>query len=226
MSVSSTKKIAVVTGASRGLGLGTARALREEGFELILLGRKRDTLAGPATELGGHAVVMDLGDRDSIARAAAEVRSLAGDGINLLVNNAGVFLEKEGAGADQVDRSVQTNALGPLQFTLALGDLLRKRGGVVVNVSSGMGSLKDAGPCFAGYRISKTALNAVTRNLAQEWPELRVNSVCPGWVRTEMGGPHAERSLEQGVASILWACHVPADGPTGGFFRDGKALEW
>jgi NAD(P)-dependent dehydrogenase (short-subunit alcohol dehydrogenase family) len=79
---------------------------------------------------------------------------------------------------------------------------------------------------YPGYRVSKTALNAVTRFLSQEWPELRVNSVCPGWVRTEMGGENAERGVEEGVASILWAALLSTDGPTGGFFRDGKPLAW
>jgi NAD(P)-dependent dehydrogenase (short-subunit alcohol dehydrogenase family) len=172
---------------------------------------------------------LDLSDDTSIEKAAGAIRELYPDGLDLLVNNAGMFPEDAGAfPPEQVRRAFQTNALGPLQFSLLLGPLLAKRRGVVVNVSSGMGALHDMGPGHPAYRISKTALNAVTRYLSQEWlaSGVRVNSVCPGWVRTDMGGPGANRSVEEGVNSILWAAHVPADGPTGGFFRDGKRLDW
>ena len=100
--------------------------------------------------------------------------------------------------------------------------------GRVVNVSSGMGSLSDMGGRSLGYKASKTALNALTRVLAGEvkGEGIKVNAVCPGWVRTDMGGPSASRSLEQGASGIVWAATLPEDGPSGGFFRDGKPLDW
>ena len=100
--------------------------------------------------------------------------------------------------------------------------------GTVVNVSSGMGQLSDMNGCCPGYRLSKTALNAVTRILADELKHtaIRVNSVCPGWVKTDMGGAGAERSVQEGAAGIVWAACLPDDGPSGGFFRDGKPIPW
>jgi NAD(P)-dependent dehydrogenase (short-subunit alcohol dehydrogenase family) len=104
----------------------------------------------------------------------------------------------------------------------------RARYGRIVNVSSGMGQLCDMGGCFAGYRLSKTALNAVTRIVAAETAgdNILVNSVCPGWVRTAMGGANAERSVEEGAKGIVWAATLPDGGPSGGFFRDGQPLSW
>jgi NAD(P)-dependent dehydrogenase (short-subunit alcohol dehydrogenase family) len=224
------EKIAAITGANRGLGWGTAQALAGKGYQVILLGRNLPALETKAKELpGAKAVGLDLAHPESIEKAAQEVRAIAPAGLDILVNNAGVFLEKNGTySPEEVRATLQVNTLGPLQFSLALGDPLRRREGSVVNVSSGMGQLSEMNGGYPGYRISKTALNAVTRYLSAEWKEsgVRVNSICPGWVRTEMGGPQAERSVEEGVASILYAALLPKGGPTGGFFRDGKRLEW
>jgi NAD(P)-dependent dehydrogenase (short-subunit alcohol dehydrogenase family) len=226
------EKTAVVTGAARGLGWGTAQALAREGYLVLLLGRDAIRLGERKREIesaGGKAEVfaLDLGNRNSIADCAAAILKKYSR-LDLLVNNAGVFLEKEGGyHAETVQATLQTNALGPLEFSQALAPALIAGHANVVNVSSGMGSLREMNGGFPGYRISKTALNAVTRYLSEEWKgKVRVNSVCPGWVRTEMGGPGADRSLEEGVASILWAARLGPGGPSGGFFRDGKALDW
>lgn len=226
------KKIALITGAARGLGWGTALALSKESYHVGLLGRDLRKLEARKKEIlsaGATASVfsLDLSDPASIARAVAEVTAEFPGGVHLLVNNAGIFLEKNGAYETALVRdTLQTNTLGPLQLTLGLEGVLKKGKANVVNVSSGMGGLAEMGGGYPGYRLSKAALNAVTRYLSQEWPELRVNSVCPGWVRTEMGGENADRSLDEGVASILWAATLAGDGPTGGFFRDGKPLAW
>jgi NAD(P)-dependent dehydrogenase (short-subunit alcohol dehydrogenase family) len=228
-------KIAVVTGANRGMGWGTSLALAKKGFEVALLGRDEEKISNRARQLedeGGRAaaVALDLAESASIQRAAKLLRERYPSGIDLLVNNAGVFLESADKPYDPaiVAKTMQINALGPLEFSLALGESLRQRRGVVVNVSSGMGGLTEMNGGYPGYRLSKTALNAATRYLSQEWKSagVRVNSVCPGWVRTDMGGAGAERSIEEGVASILWAALLPEDGPTGGFFRDGQPLAW
>jgi NAD(P)-dependent dehydrogenase (short-subunit alcohol dehydrogenase family) len=224
------EKIAAVTGANRGLGWGTAQALAGRGYRLILLGRNLPALEAKAKEIpGARAVALDLANPESIEKAAQEVRAIAPEGLDILVNNAGVFLEKNGAySPEEVRDTLQINTLGPLQLSVALGDLLHRRTGAVVNVSSGMGQLSEMNGGYPGYRISKTALNAVTRYLSEEWKEsgVRVNSICPGWVRTDMGGAQAERSVEEGVASILYAALLPKGGPTGGFFRDGKRIDW
>lgn len=226
------KKIALVTGAARGLGWGTALALAKQDFHLGLLGRDAVKLEARKREIenaGGEASVfaLDLSDPASIERAVAEVNGTFSGGVHVLVNNAGIFPEKDGAyDRAKVEQTLQTNTLGPLQFSMGLASLLRKGNANVVNVSSGMGGLTEMAGGYPAYRISKTALNAVTRYLSQEWKGLRVNSVCPGWVKTDMGGAGAERELAEGVASILWAATLPESGPTGGFYRDGKPLAW
>ena len=106
---------------------------------------------------------------------------------------------------------------------------LRERGyGRIVNLSSGAGQLTEMGSGFPAYRISKSALNALTRITAAELGahEIKVNSVCPGWVRTDMGGPHATRTVEHGAETAVWLATLPEDGPTGGFFRDMKPIPW
>jgi NAD(P)-dependent dehydrogenase (short-subunit alcohol dehydrogenase family) len=106
---------------------------------------------------------------------------------------------------------------------------MRRNGyGRVVNISSGMGQLSDMGGHSPSYRVSKTGLNALTRMLTAELGEenILVNSVCPGWVRTDMGGPNARRSVEQGAETPVWLATLPDDGPRGGFFRDRKPIPW
>lgn len=228
------KKVAIVTGATRGLGWGTALALAKKNFHVVLVGRNRAKLEERKRSLeaeGAEAsmVEMDLADTNSVENGISEIQRSFHDGIDLLVNNAGIFPEREtGFDIEKVRAAFETNTLAPLQIAMGLGELLKKRKGTVVNVSSGMGGLTEMNAGYPGYRISKTALNAVTRYLSEEWKSagVKVNSVCPGWVRTDMGGAEAERPIEQGVASILWAALLPADGPSGGFYRDGKPLEW
>ncbi|MGZ3651031.1 MAG: SDR family NAD(P)-dependent oxidoreductase [Bdellovibrionota bacterium] len=226
------KKIALVTGSARGLGWGAAKALAQKGFHVVLLGRDAGKLEARKTEIeksgsSANVVRLDLSDAASIDHAAAEVKRAYPAGIQVLINNAGIFPEKAGAYSRSMTEEVmQVNALGPLQFSLALAAPLAAGNANVVNVSSGMASLADMGAGYPAYRLSKCALNAATRYLSQEWKGLRVNSVCPGWVKTEMGGDSAERSIEEGVASILWAALLGENGPSGGFFRDGKPLPW
>ncbi len=122
---------------------------------------------------------------------------------------------------------METNAYGALRLCQALIPLMQGRGRVV-NVSSGMGQLSEMNGCCPGYRFSKAALNALTRILADELKttRIKVNSVCPGWVRTDMGGPDAERSVEEGADTIVWLATLPDDGPSGGFFRDRRPIPW
>jgi len=156
------------------------------------------------------------------------------------VNYAGILLDprddakggtssSQNSPAEMVEATFRTNTLGPYQ-TIQLAVPLMKRAGFgrIVNVSSGMGQLSEMAGGYAAYRISKTALNAVTKIFAEEnmGTNVLVNSVCPGWVRTDMGGPGAQRTVEQGAETIVWAATLPDDGPTGGFFRDKKRIDW
>ena len=125
--------------------------------------------------------------------------------------------------------TIETNLYGTLRVTQTVLPLMRKHGyGRIVNMSSGLGQLCDMHAGTPAYRISKTALNAVTRILADELQgtNIKVNSMCPGWVRTDLGGPNATRSVEEGAATAVWLATLPDDGPSGGFFRDREAIPW
>ena len=156
--------------------------------------------------------------------------------LDVLINNAGIFPDPTpGKGQDSVfdarletvRRGLETNTVAPLRLCQILIPLMQGKGRVV-NVSSGMGQLSEMNGCCPGYRLSKTALNAVTRIFAEEMRQtgVKVNSVCPGWVRTDMGGPGANLSVEEGTAGILWAATLPEDGPSGGFFRNCEPIPW
>lgn len=130
--------------------------------------------------------------------------------------------------AEDIQALFDNNALSAWRMVQKAVPLMNQRGyGRIVNVSSGMGALKDMNSGSVPYRISKTAMNAITRIVSNEVTgDVKINSVCPGWVRTELGGDNARRSLSEGAAGIVWAATLPADGPNGGFFRDGKPIDW
>ena len=234
--------LAVITGASRGLGFETCRQLGRKGYRVLLTARDHAKGKAAADTLRKEELEVDFYPLD--VTDAGSVRTLAGhldreySRLDVLVNNAGVFLDPmppEDPSASSVFRadlatvrySMETNAYGPLRLCQALVPLMRGRGRVV-NVSSGMGQLAEMNGCCPGYRFSKAALNVLTRILADELRDTRikVNSVCPGWVRTEMGGPGADRSVEEGADTIVWLATLADDGPSGGFFRDRKPIPW
>jgi NAD(P)-dependent dehydrogenase (short-subunit alcohol dehydrogenase family) len=234
--------IAVISGASRGLGFETCRQLGRRGYRVLLTARDhvRGKAAAAALKDEGLKVEfypLDVTDADSVQALAGHLEREVGR-LDALINNAGVFLDPmppEDPSASSVFRadiatlrySMETNAYGPLRLCQALIPLMRGRGSVV-NVSSGMGQLAEMNGCCPGYRFSKAAINVLTRVLADELRDTRimVNSVCPGWVRTEMGGPNADRSVEEGADTIVWLATLPDDGPSGGFFRDRKPIPW
>ncbi|MGE5153330.1 MAG: SDR family oxidoreductase [Bdellovibrio bacteriovorus] len=232
--------IAVVTGAARGLGLETCRQLAELGYRVVLTARREgdgraaaEALAAEGLDVRFHP--LDVTDGASVGRLRDTLRDTLGR-VDCLVNNAGIFPDPEpGSGAsslfeadlDAVRRGLETNTLGALRVCQALIPLMGGRGRVV-NVSSGMGQLSEMNGCCPGYRLSKTALNALTRILADELrdTDVKVNSVCPGWVRTDMGGPQATLSVAEGARGIVWAATLPDEGPSGGFFRHGVPIAW
>jgi NAD(P)-dependent dehydrogenase (short-subunit alcohol dehydrogenase family) len=230
-------RVALVTGANRGIGLEVCRQLAERDFVVLLTGRDAGKANSAAKKLGKvgrvEPLVLDVASASSIQKAAAQVASRYSY-LDVLVNNAGINYDTwETAGKADIDGTVMetitTNLLGPWRVCQAFLPLLRKsRAGRIVNVSSESGSLSEMGAGPPAYQVTKAALNALTRTLAGELHGTRilVNAVCPGWVATDMGGTGAPRSVTDGAASIIWAATLPDNGPTGGFFRDGKPLPW
>jgi NAD(P)-dependent dehydrogenase (short-subunit alcohol dehydrogenase family) len=232
-----TQCVALVTGANRGIGLEVCRQLANRGFTVLLAARDTAKAKAAASNLGEAGRVeplgLDVADSGSIQRAAAEV-SNRHDHLDVLINNAGINYDTwetvENADIDgTVTETITTNLLGPWRVCQAFLPLLRKsRAARVVNVSSESGSLAHMGAGPPAYQVTKAALNAMTRTLAGELrnAHILVNAVCPGWVRTDMGGAGAPRSVAEGAAGIVWAATLPDDGPNGGFWRDGKPLPW
>jgi NAD(P)-dependent dehydrogenase (short-subunit alcohol dehydrogenase family) len=217
--------IAVITGANRGIGLEVARQLAARGDTAILTARDLAKAEAAAERVGARPAQLDVTDPASVARFAESVAEA-----DALVNNAAINYDTweraTTADLDVVRGTLETNLFGAWRTAQALlPHLQRSAHPRIVNVSSGSGQLSDMGGGTPAYRVSKTALNALTRMLAAELPRARVNSVCPGWVATDMGGAGG-RPVAEGAASVIWAIDVPDDGPTGGFFRDGRPLPW
>ena len=231
------KPLALVTGANRGIGLGVVRHLAGLGFTVILGSRDAGKGREAAQLIGGEragviARQLDVTDQQSIEALRLWVEESFGR-LDVLVNNAAILYDswQRAATADllTVREAFETNTLGAWRMCQAFIPLLRRSAhGRVVNVSSESGSLASMGGGTPAYSVSKAALNALTRMLADELKSsgVLVNSVCPGWVATEMGGRDAPRSVEEGAASVVWAATLPDGGPTGGFFRDGEPLPW
>jgi NAD(P)-dependent dehydrogenase (short-subunit alcohol dehydrogenase family) len=227
--------IAVVTGANRGLGLGVAEALLGLGHTVVLAARSLEKARAAVAGLKSPAALpaeADVSDVRSVEELAQRVLSEHGR-IDVLVNNAGAIYHDGPSGTFEVPMSTlleafQNNTLGAFRLCQLVLPGMNERGfGRIVNVSSGMGGITEMGGGSPAYRLSKAALNATTRIFhADARGNVKVNSVCPGWVKTDMGGPHATRNLEEGVRSILWAATLGPEGPSGGFFRDGKPLQF
>lgn len=228
------KRNALVTGANRGIGLAIARQLAELGNS-VLLG-SRDLAAGadaakPLRSRGLDVVParLDLAVPATIEALINEIVK-AGRQVDILVNNAGVLHEKpllELTDA-QVNESLAVHVTGPLRLIRALAPAMAARGyGRIVNLSSGWGSFAEGLGGPGAYGVTKAALNALTIRLAKELPStVKVNAMCPGWVRTRMGGDGAPRTPDEGADTAVWLATLPDDSPTGGFFRDRKPIEW
>jgi NAD(P)-dependent dehydrogenase (short-subunit alcohol dehydrogenase family) len=231
-----TQKIAIVTGANRGIGLEVVRQLAQREMTVILGARDQAKGEAAAAKLASAGLQvlprqLDVTDPDSISQLAAQVEQDFGR-LDVLVNNAGILYDTwqqpSTADFDTVQAAIATNTLAPWRMCKAFVPLLRRsQQGRIVNVSSGAGSISSMGDSTPAYSVSKAALNAFTRTLAAELQQtgILVNAVCPGWVATDMGGAGG-RSVAAGAASVVWAVMLPEDGPTGGFFRDGKPIPW
>jgi NAD(P)-dependent dehydrogenase (short-subunit alcohol dehydrogenase family) len=234
-------RVAVVTGSNRGIGFEVCRQLARVGLRVVLTGRDETKTKQAADRLRGEGLDvspdrLDVADDASVTALERSIRDRFGR-LDVLINNAGISLDQTRGVHSLLDtpamvglrETLETNLYGPLRVCQALVPLMKQGGyGRVVNVSSQLGSLAGMGGGYQTYRISKTALNALTRILATELrgTGILVNSACPGWVRTDMGGPNASRTPEQGADTIVWLATLPDNGPTGGFFQDRKPLPW
>ncbi|MES1241884.1 MAG: SDR family oxidoreductase [Acidobacteriota bacterium] len=228
------QRVAVVTGGNRGIGLEICRQLRKLGLKVVLTARDeakaREAAAGLGEDVVSHQ--LDVRDPAGIARLAAFLEQALG-GVDVLVNNAGVFLDHHTGGLtvpmEVVHESLETNVVGPWALSQAVVPVMqRRRYGRIVNVSSGLGAMSEMMGGYASYRVSKLALNGLTRILADELrgTNVLVNTMCPGWVQTEMGGRGAPRPVEAGADTAVWLATLPDGGPTGGFFRDRRQIPW
>jgi NAD(P)-dependent dehydrogenase (short-subunit alcohol dehydrogenase family) len=228
------KRVALVSGGNRGIGLEICRQLADEGLVVLLGSREEEKGREAAEKLSGevHVRRLDVTEQESVDSLIASIRDEFGR-LDVLVNNAGVANDRGQSGVeadlDRVRDALEANLLGAWRLTEAAVPLMREGGyGRVVNISSGLGALHDMGGGSPAYRVSKAGLNALTRIFASELrgTGILVNSVCPGWVRTDMGTESASRPVSEGADTPVWAATLPKGGPTGGFFRDRRPIEW
>ena len=226
----------LITGANKGIGHEVARQLAAKEFHVFVGARNAKAGRKAAEEIAkkcGKATFLeiDVADNDSVTSAAREFLNIE-DHLDVLVNNAGIIVDGDNAilkiSDDLFRKTLETNTIGALRVTRAFAALLRKsKAPRVINVSSGGGQLTEGADGWApAYCISKTALNGVTVQLAAALPTFAVNSVCPGWVRTEMGGENASRSVEEGADTIVWLASEAPQDLTGKFVRDRKEIPW
>ncbi len=234
-------RVALVTGGNRGIGFEIVRQLARRGIVTIIGARdmSKGQAAAQSIAAEGHqtpVVPLDITDGRSIVDTVEEIARRFGR-LDILVNNAAILIDGPGGfksslfdmQAETARRTFETNVLGPLRIMQAVMPIMQRQGyGRIVNLSSGAGQLSDMRGGFPAYRMSKTALNALTRIAAAELAgtNIKVNAVCPGWVRTDMGGAEADRPVEVGAETPVWLATLPDDGPTGGFFRDKHPIAW
>jgi NAD(P)-dependent dehydrogenase (short-subunit alcohol dehydrogenase family) len=233
-----TQRIGVVTGGNKGIGFEICRQLATKGVNVVLTARNRlrGERAAVALQSEGLNVIfhpLDTTSHDECQALANYMQRTHGR-CDILINNAGILIEKWAASvldarADTFASTLETNFFGALRMSQALIPVMsRHRYGRIVNLSSGLGQLDDMGDGTPAYRVSKTALNALTCMLADATRSsgILVNSMCPGWVRTDMGGASAARGVEKGAETAIWLATMRSGGPTGGFFRDMKRIPW
>lgn len=229
-------KIALVTGANRGIGFATVKELLKKSYTVILTSRKEDSGMKAFSKLEKygdlHFHKLDVCDPESINAIKTFVENQFGR-LDILINNAGINFDTwhtaSNANLIEIQETIDTNLMGAWRMSQAFIPMMKnQKYGRIVNVSSGAGSFANMGAKTPGYSISKAAMNALTIQLAAELKSyhILVNSVCPGWVRTDMGGMAAPRSAKKGSETIIWAEELENNGPSGKFFRDQKEIEW
>ncbi len=242
---STEKKVALVTGANKGIGFEIARQLAQQNITVLMGVRDPERGAAAAKQLqsdgrDAHFLVIDVTRPASIKAAVGKINNDY-KRLDILVNNAGIMIDTQSdilaLDPAVLHRTLETNVLGPLLLAQAGVPLMKSNGyGRIVNMASTLGSLTDsanpdspyASVPVPAYRLSKTLLNGITVQLVRELrgTNILVNSACPGWVRTDMGGDQAPLTPAQGADTPVWLATLPDGGPTGGFFRDRQPNPW
>jgi NAD(P)-dependent dehydrogenase (short-subunit alcohol dehydrogenase family) len=232
-------KIALVTGANRGMGHAASKKLASLNYHVIMVGRNEQDLNEKvqnlkSIDLSVEAYVADIlsdKDTDKLVNYVSEKFGY----LDVLINNAGIYIEESidstnfERSDDVMRKTFDINTMGPYRLMRGLIPLMLKHGyGRVVNVSSGLGSFNGASTSCPAYCVSKAALNMLTNLFGSQvtGTNVKVNAINPGWVKTDMGGAGATRSIEQGIMGMIWAATLDEDGPNGGFFLDGKPINW
>ena len=232
--MSASSRTALVTGGNRGIGLATCELLVRSGLTVVLTARRAEDAGRAAQALREQGLdvrdeQLDLADERSVRNCAGRLSS-AGVAVDVLINNGAVLFEGGvlSTSSKAFRAALDVNVLGSLWTCRAFAPAMLERGwGRIVNVSSGWGAFAEGLDGPASYSISKAALNALTVTLARELGgDVKINSCCPGWVRTRMGGAEAELSPAAGADTVVWLATLPADGPSGGFFRERTRIEW
>jgi NAD(P)-dependent dehydrogenase (short-subunit alcohol dehydrogenase family) len=236
-------KVALVTGSNRGIGFEIAKQLARKDIEVILTSRNStngDAAIRKLARDGGLKKVvsmqLDVSNQVSVDSLLDKVEKTFGK-LDILVNNAAILIDKDNVTASNADleavkTTLETNLIGAWRMCKAFIPLMKKNSfGRIVNVSSGAGEFEymaTSGGYWPAYSVSKTSLNALTVMLASELRDtnILVNAVCPGWVRTDMGGSNAPRSVQEGAATPVWLATLPDGGPTGHNFFDKKQISW
>jgi NAD(P)-dependent dehydrogenase (short-subunit alcohol dehydrogenase family) len=223
-------RTALVNGANRGIGLEVCRQLAARGLRVMLTARDLSKAQETARSVQSSGQIVPV--RFDVTDPAS-IRVLAGEHVDVLVNNAGILVDEDTGildlTAEDLRATFETNVFAPIAVSqLFVPGMISRGYGRIVNVSSQAGQLTSMSTYAPAYSMSKAALNAFTRQLAAatKGTGILVNSACPGWVRTDMGGPGAPRSVEQGADTIVWLATLGATGPTGGFFSDRKPIAW
>jgi NAD(P)-dependent dehydrogenase (short-subunit alcohol dehydrogenase family) len=228
------KRTVLVTGGNRGIGLAIVRSLAKLGYSVLLGSRdlKAGESAAASLRENSHdvsALYLDLTIAATIDAALNNIKK-SGRSVDALVNNAGVLHEKPilDLTDSEIAESITVHLTGPIRLIRGLAPNMIARGyGRIVNISSGWGSFAEGLDGPGDYGVTKAALNALTVRLSKELPSsVKINAMCPGWVRTRMGGSSAPRTPDEGADTAVWLATLPSDGPTGGFFRDRKLIEW
>ncbi len=227
-------KIALVTGGNRGIGFEICRQLGQKGFRVILGARKVAAGKKAADQLQSEGLdvvfqPLDVRNEDQIGFVASWLE-MEYNGLDVLINNAGIGIGDRGladADLEEIREIMEINFYGPIRVSKMFLPLLKKNKGRIINMSSGMGAISEMNPGYAGYRMSKAGVNIQTMILAKELNafDIIVNSVCPGWVKTEMGGSSAPRDVSEGADTVTWLA-TEDNIPNGKFLRDRKVIDW